>query len=89
MIPRLGQGPLPGDVSFDIADMVIRGREFNVGRKRFRVTRVSRGSMSHVYGNVIPRIQETSKGWRLGLYADPQVDPNSHLLVACDLQRVR
>ena len=89
-IPWLGSGPLPDDVPYDLADMLSRGREFNAGHKRFRVQRVLRGSMSRVHGNVIPRIQEVKPGqWKLGLYAVPEYDPQSHLLVAFELQRTR
>lgn len=89
-IPILGLGPVPDNLPFDLADMLATGKEFAAGSRRFRIKRVVRGSMSRVHGEVVPIIRQRADGsWRLGFYADPARDSQSHLLVAFELARVR
>ena len=81
---------LPGNIEREVADLVVSGREFNVGRRRFRVRRLHRGSMSNVSAEVIPLIcRRADGGYVLGLYEDPERDPRSPLLAAFELERVR
>lgn len=81
---------IPDNISRDLADLVVAGREFDVGARRFKVRRVYRGSMADVDGEVIPLVRRSPDGsWLLGLYQDPEVDPRAPLLVAFELERVR
>lgn len=80
----------PNQITRDLADLVVSGREFDVGRRRFKVKQVVRGHMSDVGGQCIPLVRQHADGhWYLGLYEDPEVHPNSPLRVALQLERVR
>lgn len=80
----------PENIDHEIADLLVAGREFDVGPKRFKVRRVSRGSMAHASGSMIPLVRQDLLGvWHLGLYEDPERDSRSPLLVAFELDRIR
>ena len=77
----------------DMANQLTVGREFdatlNGARMRLRVRRILRGSVGDVDAMVIPQWRDKGYGtYHLGLYRDPEVDPQGSLIVAFELQRV-
>ena len=86
--PTVGEGGFQS-VDGEIANLVVTGKEFDVGPRRFKVKRVLRGSVSDIDALVIPIFRDKGGGiWHLGLYRDPDVEPQSSLIVAFELQRV-
>ncbi len=77
----------------DMANQLTVGREFdatlNSVRMRLRVRSILRGSVGDVDAMVIPQWRDKGYGiYHLGLYRDPDIDPQGHLIVAFELQRV-
>ena len=85
---ELPGGGLPS-LTGDIANQLTVGKEFDANRMRFKVRRILRGSVGEIDAQVIPMFRDKGDNvWHLGLYRDPDVDPQGSLIVAFELQRV-